>query len=897
MIITPEPTAARLKDMLDAAGQVPVRITLSGARGSGRTHLLNELKRLLRADGAQVLTARHEPVPHPNLSVFHQLFSPVSRYIAKLSRPDRAALEQAFGLVEEAAGGQDGAGLADLAEAAAALLELLSVDGSVVLLIDDWERLDEQSGTVLDRLLITLPDQVRLVRTATVDPRAGPPGLTSGPETLVYLTPWDLTRSERFLDGQPDRPRGQLRHQILVQARGNPLALAELARYLARRPELQTPPGIPLPLTIHLTSVFAPGIGRLAPTTRQLLAIAAASRGDVADLIGASSLPARTVHGQVAAAEAPGLAVIRGGRLHFAHEMTRAAAYHSVSAAAIRRIHSMLGSCTRSAAWRAWHETVAAKGPDEAAASDLERAAVRLSAAGAPVAASYALLAAASSSADDVQHVRRTLLAATTARAAREIEWADELDAATPPGLPEGERPTDAVDLPDALQALARAAYAVYLAGRPDERDNLRSLLARRPAGRAAGIEKILRVWAGALLDPARHRDDALELIHQANPVVNTDMSGTQGSLPVPGFWVRRVAGLTALAMDETAEAIRHLTIAAESAAPRAPDPAALEALAWALVDAGRLREAAERASQLLALQPGLVPQPLRAGAATVRAIVGTWTAAPSHEEAMRAVVTGLDPHDLARLAVRVGRARGLAAASTGDYEGAWRHLRKSWDVDGTPAHEPLSDLAVGDLAMVAVRTHRQQEAASLLAGATGRARPGYPARRWLILHRARALLGDGQQAERSFRLALADVNGEQWPIERALTRLDYAEWLRRQQRPSDARPQLTAARDAFAAAALSLWSARAETELAASAPRPADHATSLVRLTPQQRAVAGLAAKGHSNQQIADQLFLSVRTVTTHLSRVFAQLGVTRRGQLAQALNELDRHNPPTAH
>jgi AAA ATPase domain len=477
MIYTPEPTAARLKGMLDAAGQVPVRITLSGARGSGRTHLLNELKRLLRADGAQVLTARREPVPHPNLSVFHQLFSPVSRYIAKLAGPDRAALEQAFGLVEDAAEGQDGA---DIAEAAAALLELLSVDGSVVLLIDDWERLNEQSGTVLDRLLITLPDRVRLVRTATVDPRAGPPCLTSGPETLVYLAPWDPTRSERFLDGHPDRPRGQLRHQILVQARGNPLALAELARYLARRPELQTP------LTIHLTSVFAPGIGRLAPTTRQLLAMAAASRGDVADLIGASSLPARTVHGQVAAAEAAGLVVIRRGRLHFAHEMTRAAVYHSVSAAAIRRIHSMLGSCTRSAAWRAWHETVAARGPDEAAASDLERAAVRLSAAGAPVAASYALLAAASSSADDVQHVRRTLLAAITARAAREIEWADELDTGTPPGVPEGERPTDAVDLPDALQALARAAYAVYLAGRPDERDNLRSLLARKPAGPAA---------------------------------------------------------------------------------------------------------------------------------------------------------------------------------------------------------------------------------------------------------------------------------------------------------------------------------------------------------------------------------------------------------------------------
>jgi DNA-binding CsgD family transcriptional regulator len=883
--------------MIDAAGQDPARIILSGARGSGRTHLLNELKRLLRADGAVVLAAHHEMTSHPDLSAFHQLFSPVGHHIANLAGPDRAVLERAFGLAEEPGGDQD---CADLTEATAALLNLLTVDGRVVLLIDDWECLDRQSSTVLDRLLIALPGRVCVVRTTTVDLRVGAPGVVASAETAevpVYLPPWDLGQSERFLDGRPDRPGGQLRHQILMQARGNPLALAELTRYLARRPELQTPPGVPLPLTDHLISVFAPGIGLLEPNTRWLLATAAASRGDVADLIGVSSLPAGTVHRHVAAAEAAGLIVARCGRLHFAHQMTRAAAYHSVSAAAARQIHSVLGSRTRSAAWRAWHETIGANGPDEPAASHLERAAVRLSAAGAPVAASYALLAAAASSADDVQRARRTLLAATAARAAREIEWADELGAAGRPGLPEGEGPADAVDLSDSLRPLARAADAVYLAGRPDECDLLRSLLARRPGSHVAGTEKILRVWAGAMLDPADHRDDALELIRQANPVSAVGTSGSPGSLPVPAFWVRRVIGLTALAMDETVAAIRHLTIAVESVAPRIPDPAALEALAWALVDAGRLREAAERASQLLALRQDLVSRPLSAGASAVLAIVGTWTGAPGHEEPMREVVAGLDPHDLARLTARVGRARGLAAASTGDYEAAWRHLRRSWGVDGTPVHHLLSDLAVGDLAMVAVRTGRQDEAGPLLAGAEGRARSGCSARRRLILYRAQALLGDREQTERSFRLALADADGEQWPIERALARLDYAEWLRRQQRPSDARPQLTAARDAFAAAALSLWSARAETELAAAiAPRPAARATSFGHLTLQQRAVADLAAAGYSNQQIADQLFLSVRTVTTHLSRVFTQLGVTRRVQLVQSLKELDGHNPSAA-
>ena len=49
--------------------------------------------------------------------------------------------------------------------------------------------------------------------------------------------------------------------------------------------------------------------------------------------------------------------------------------------------------------------------------------------------------------------------------------------------------------------------------------------------------------------------------------------------------------------------------------------------------------------------------------------------------------------------------------------------------------------------------------------------------------------------------------------------------------------------------------------------------------LTPQEQAVAELAAKGMTNKQIGAQLFLSARTVSTHLHRVFHTLGITRRG------------------
>jgi DNA-binding CsgD family transcriptional regulator len=52
--------------------------------------------------------------------------------------------------------------------------------------------------------------------------------------------------------------------------------------------------------------------------------------------------------------------------------------------------------------------------------------------------------------------------------------------------------------------------------------------------------------------------------------------------------------------------------------------------------------------------------------------------------------------------------------------------------------------------------------------------------------------------------------------------------------------------------------------------------------LTPREREVLRLVVAGHSNPQIADILFLSRRTVTTHLTRIFAKLGVAGRAEAA---------------
>jgi DNA-binding NarL/FixJ family response regulator len=55
--------------------------------------------------------------------------------------------------------------------------------------------------------------------------------------------------------------------------------------------------------------------------------------------------------------------------------------------------------------------------------------------------------------------------------------------------------------------------------------------------------------------------------------------------------------------------------------------------------------------------------------------------------------------------------------------------------------------------------------------------------------------------------------------------------------------------------------------------------------LTAQELQIAQLAAEGHSNREIGQQLYLSHRTVGTHLYRIFPKLGITARGELSSAL------------
>ena len=155
------------------------------------------------------------------------------------------------------------------------------------------------------------------------------------------------------------------------------------------------------------------------------------------------------------------------------------------------------------------------------------------------------------------------------------------------------------------------------------------------------------------------------------------------------------------------------------------------------------------------------------------------------------------------------------------------------------------------------------------------------------IAAHGRALIAAGSDAdgpEPHFLEAMAEHSRASRPVARARTQLAYGEFLRRSRRRIDARTQLRTALDIFTEVGAQTWADRARQELRASGEtaRKRDPSASL-QLTPQEQQVASLVSRGHSNADVAAQLFLSRRTVEFHLSNTYQKLGVRSRGDLVR--------------
>lgn len=232
--------------------------------------------------------------------------------------------------------------------------------------------------------------------------------------------------------------------------------------------------------------------------------------------------------------------------------------------------------------------------------------------------------------------------------------------------------------------------------------------------------------------------------------------------------------------------------------------------------------------------------------------------------------------------------ARNLALASMahGDYDSAYTYWTRISPPGVIPPYVAYAPWAVFELVESAVRTGRMAEAKAHAAAATHLAERAPRLR--LHVMAAQALVAPEEEAVPLFKAALALPRTERWPFDRARIRLALGELQQRRLQPGEARPELRRAADLFASIGATAWQQRAEQELRASGVPVVQRPNATHGLTAQQLEVAHVAASGLSNKEIGERLFLSSRTVSAHLYRIFPKLGITFRAALRDALESV---------
>jgi DNA-binding CsgD family transcriptional regulator len=226
--------------------------------------------------------------------------------------------------------------------------------------------------------------------------------------------------------------------------------------------------------------------------------------------------------------------------------------------------------------------------------------------------------------------------------------------------------------------------------------------------------------------------------------------------------------------------------------------------------------------------------------------------------------------------------ARARAALADGRNVDAYDHASRIFDESDLAYHPFLSGWAVADLAEAAAAVGANEEARALIAPVEAiEAKMHGPLLR-AELSVARALLADDSQAPDVFAEALAAIEAS-WPYHRGRLMLAHGSWLRRHRHVAESRRPLRAARDLFDTLGFEPAAERARRELRASGETSRRRVPEAWdQLSPQELQIARMAADGLTNREIGQQLYLSHRTVASHLYRVFPKLGVTSRAQLA---------------
>jgi DNA-binding CsgD family transcriptional regulator len=696
---------------------------------------------------------------------------------------------------------------------------------------------------------------------------------------------------------------------------GNPLALVELAGELTAA-ELSgaVPLGWPLRFGGRLEELYLARIRALPAGTRMLLLVAAADpSGDPALVYQAAGrLGAGPEAGEAAGT---GRLVSWQPQVRFRHPLIRSAAYYAAPADQRRRAHAALAAVTDPAAYpdrRAWHQAEAADGPDEQVAADLEHSAGRAQARGGLAAAAAFLERAAALTPDPARRAGRTLDAAQASIHAGTFAMARELLGAAE-AEPLGEYQRAYADLLRAQLAYVTsrggdAAPLLLKAARQLEQIDpgmsratyLDALAAGMFAGRLAdpgsGILEIARAAGAAPPPPEAPRPpdlllDGLATQYNGGYAASVPMlrmalaafgEGMSEEEELHWLWLAGVVGATRTWDHPQWDVLsaRHVQLARETGA-LSELPLALTSRGVALLWAGELTSAASMIHEVQAVKEATGSGLVNYGALGLAALRGV-------EAEATALINGTI-EDATRRGEGVGItfaewANALLNNGLGRYHNAADAAQRACSYD-----DDLGELLwpTVELVEAAARTAKTGAAASALARLEEVTSSSDTDWGLGVLARSRALLSEGEAAERLHRESVTRLERTRLRVDLARAHLLYGEWLRRQRRRRDARDQLRTAFTMFDSIGMEAFAARARAELRATGERTRPRSPEAAKvLTAQEEQIARMVAEHLTNREIAARLFISASTVEYHLAKIFRKLGVTSRAQLAQAIH-----------
>lgn len=901
-IVGRENELAALRLCLDAAREGPVLLVLEGEAGIGKTVLWRAGVEEARSRGFRVLVSRpaeaEQGFAHTGLA---DLFESVrEELLPVLPVPRRRALEVALLLDEPTHA--DEVDPRALGVAVAQGLQLLAGDAPVLVAIDDIQWLDASSVAALAFALRRLAES----RVGVLCARRPAGGGTQqsefedaiGEEHVRRLSVGSLSvgalhrlLSERL--GKPFARQTLLR--IHEHSGGNPFFALELAGVLGE----DVDPLQPLRVPENIEELLRSRMAGLPAATREALAFVSA-----AGTVGETLLARAGVRVEaLAPAFEAGIVERDEGAIRFTHPLLSSVLYGDLRSERAN-VHARIAGLVDEPLVRARHLALSKESPDGAVAAVLDEAAGLAAARGAlQVAAELAeqALRLTPTSARNERHLR-ALAAARAEHAAGEWTRARAMLGDLLDDVGEGRLRAPALMLLAELESLHRSVALLETALREAAPDTaLQAAVHCRLAWATrftSGLEH-----AYAAFELASALDDEVLTAHAR--AIRQALAWFRGSTETSPDLARWTADFPAAVGGD--QLVQEATLAVVNTFAHAPrrdevraffereyhawcarderrSARALWALAWIEFWAGHWELAAlhaERASAV-SIQYGLERPQDHLPIALVAVHRGALDLAQAHSErALRLSEEQLALHPPQHQAIL-----GLVARARGDRTEAARWLRGAELQAGVfQWHEPSVRWWTPDWLELLLENGNLDEAERVLdvweADALRVNRPYVLAHTMRCRGLVAAARGEVDQAILDLQQAVVkhETVGDPFGHARALLALGTLRRRNRQKRL--AHEAIERALQEFEAIGAAGWSAKARAELGRIGGRKREEG-----LSQAEQRVAGLVAEGRTNREIAAALFLAERTVASHLTHIYAKLGVRSRTELAHRLH-----------